>query len=590
MFEVPRCLSLRRPERATHRLFGRSAAFMHGCILRWIGALVAASLAIVPDAAGVAPPAEAPQFLEPRIVAALPRAGSNVVSIRVGDLRLYGIATVRVEGGETVCVFGPVVSPSEGELLAAVPPLWRDFPFARLALVPAQGSSGEVGGAALGHEASWRLADQGSLLASIPPGECAVGRVEPDLEEDGSRPTGTASYVGPEAMAASHERAVAGWRLTARLRAIESRLAETALSDGERGELDAVRAIAVREAQTWLDREIRLPPPYGLDVVAWFEEMDASQCLQRALGEVRGADRVAATMAEHARAIGAHGVARLVAERIPVGERSAASLCLHRCWITDASELTAVGTGEHAAQRRFVAELRSAIERDSDCGEKVVKEGGHLLDRLMGALPPGARFDDRIKTIVARELERLCEKDLGAKELHGLAMTIALKAYTAEWVKAVDRYAELKHRTDAWHDALRKALAELIESSAIATNHPVADVQAVIATALERLEIVLDDDTAYFAAFPPSADLQRGLLEYIRTHAADAALRSLEPSEASRRFAAHWATYRLLEALYDVTAVQALDAWGSTAYPKPFPFGPQSFRAWGVETRWSVGP
>ncbi|MBI1304116.1 MAG: hypothetical protein GC172_10055 [Phycisphaera sp.] len=546
------------------------------------------------DMAWAVPPDEAAPALGQCVAQELPRAVSKVVSTRCGELKLFGIATVRTEGDKTMCVFGPVVSPSEADLLGAVSPLWRSLPFARLVLASAEERSVEAPGAAIAQGRSWHLdeakAAEDALLASLAFGECVVGRAEADLESDGSNPTGFVSFVGFDAIAASHERAVAGWRLTVRLRVIESRSAETTLSDGERGELDAARAIAVREAQAWLAREIRLPPAYGLDVVAWFEEMDASQCLQCALGEARGADRVAATMAEHARAIGAHGVARLVAERIPVGERSAASLCLHRCWITDASELTAVGTGEHAAQRRFVAELRSAIERDSDCGEKVVKEGGHFLDRLLGALPPGARFDDRIKTIVARELERLCEKDLGAKELHGLAMTIALKAYTAEWVKAVDRYAELKYRTDAWHDALRKALAELIESSALSTNHPVADVQAVIAIALERLEIVLDDDTAYFAAFPPSTDLQRGLLEYIRTHAADAALRSLEPSEASRRFAAHWATYRLLEALYDVTAVQALDAWGSTAYPKPFPFGPQSFRAWGVETRWSVGP
>ena len=171
-------------------------------------------------------------------------------------------------------------------------------------------------------------------------------------------------------------------------------------------------------------------------------------------------------------------------------------------------------------------------------------------------------------------------------------MTIALKAYTAEWAEAVDRYPELKHRTDAWHDALRRTLAELIESAEFASIHPAAEIQLVTAIALERLEIVLDDDTAYFAAFPPSVGLQRGLLDYIRAQGGDGSPPQLEPSEASRRSAAHWATYRLLEALYDVTAVQALglDGQDAMAYPRPFSFGPRSFRAWGRETRWSVGP
>lgn len=574
----------------------RAAPSVRRCAVGLLCAFAAGVIGALPDTAGAVPPDEAPPALDQCVAQELPRAGSKVVSIRCGELKLYGVATVRTEGDETVCVFGPVVSPSEGDLLGSVSPLWRSLPFARLVLASGVERSVEAPGAAIVQGRSWHLdeakAAEDALLASLAFGECVVGRAEADLEEDGSKPTGFVSFVGFDAIAASHERAVAGWRLTARLRAIESRSAATTLSDGERGELDAARVNAVRDAQTWLAREIRLPPPYGLDVVAWFEEMDASQCLQRALGEVRGADRVAATMAAHARALGAQGIAQLVSQRVPAGERVAASLCLHRCWITDASELTAVATGEHASQRRFVAALRAAIEREPDCGEKVVKEAGHFLDRLLGTLPPGARFDDRIRAIAAGELERLCAAELSVAELHAVSMTIALKAYTAEWAEAVDRYPELKHRTDAWHDALRRTLAELIESAEFASIHPAAEIQLVTAIALERLEVVLDDDTAYFAAFPPSVGLQRGLLDYIRAQGRDGSPPQLEPSEASRRSAAHWATYRLLEALYDVTAVQALGLDGQDAmpYPRPFSFGPRSFQAWGRETRWSVGP
>jgi hypothetical protein len=171
---------------ASRPRFERAAQLVRRCAIGLLCAFAACVVGALPDTAGAVPPDEAPPALDQCVAQELPRAGSKVVSIRCGELKLYGVATVRTEGDKTVCVFGPVVSPSQGDLLAEVSPLWRSLPFARLVLASAEERSVEAPGAAIAQGRSWHLdeakAAEDALLASLAFGECVVGRAEADLE------------------------------------------------------------------------------------------------------------------------------------------------------------------------------------------------------------------------------------------------------------------------------------------------------------------------------------------------------------------------------------------------------------------------
>ena len=536
------------------------------------------------------PPQGAGQTLDSRIVEQLPRSGSAALSIRCGDLKFYGIATVRNEKGTKVCVFGPVVSPSEGERLAELPDQWRMFPFARIRLERAEAApGGGVLQTAAPHE-SWLIEVPESIVGLIASGDCTVGRYEPDLEADGTRPQGFSSYKGFDEIAAVHRRAVQGWGLAGRVRELRIAAAEASLDEETRRLLDAERSAVEGEAQAWLRGGVCLPPPYALGLVAWIEEMDARQYLHRSVGQVKAADRVVATIRGQAQGVGANGLLQLLAERVPPGQDGATSLCLHRCWVSDASEVNAIGTREHSAQKRFVAELRDTLSRDSDCGKAAVEVEGYWFDRLLGALPPGARFDDRIKTIATAELAAHCGADRSRPALRIVAMTVSLKVFTACWTEALESYPELKERLAAWHDTLRREIVAMLESPGYASALPPEDMQQVTLLALQRLESVFNDGIGYFTAFPPSEAMQQKVLARFREFAGSRGFAVSEPTNGIRTKIAHQVTNDLLECLYEVTALQATHREDPDAYPRPFEFGPKAFKLWGQEMNWSVGP
>jgi hypothetical protein len=524
----------------------------------------------------------------------LPSSGSRMISLRCGDLKLYGVATMRSENGTKVCMFGPIVAPSEGDQLAAVPASWRAFPFARLRLERAEASSGGADPVVqtVQHAAqdSWLIEVPEILSGLIVDGNCTVGRLEPDVASDGSRPQGTVSFTGFDQLASVHERAIDGWQLGSRIRRLKDALADESIGDEARRELEGARAAADRAARAWLRPGARLPPPYAFEVVAWIEEMDARQYLHRALGEVKAADRAVDTIRAHARAIGANGIVELLAERVPAGQGEATSLCLHRCWISDASEVVAISTRAFENQRRFVADLRSAISRESECGRDLVEVAGRSLDRLLGTLPPASRLDERIKGIAVSELADQCGADLDRSGLHGIAMTIALKVYTACWSEEIERYPELANRLAEWRDTLRQEILSVLESPAYASALPPEDMPQVAVLAIERLESAFNDGVGYFTAFPPSLDFQRQLLAQHRAFASNRAMTGRESSDANRRRVANQVTSDLLECLYEGTAMKAARREDLDAYPRPFEFGPKSFRVWGHRLRWSIGP
>lgn len=531
------------------------------------------------------PPAER-LALDACVAEGIPVSRTTAFHLRCGAFKLVGIATWRTENGKRVCALGPVEAGVEPEHLAEFPESWRLLPFSRL--VPAGDSTG---GARTDTAAEvWTVEPIALIRALLEEGDCVVSRFEADLEADGSRPTEFVSYVGVAEVAAVHARAVAGWELAARVRIARERAADESLSEQERADGANARSAVEREAEAWLGRGISTPSPYAHAAVAWVEELDARQSLLRARGEIAAADRMVSTMLRHVRAIGAQGVAQLIVDRVPAGSSGAASLCLHRCWVTDAAELYAVATREHAAQKRFVRELRESISSASSCGKEAVEVGGRSIDELMGALPPGSRFDARMKAIVEAELALLCDGQHDRTTLHVIAMTIALKAYSAAWSDAIKSYPELEHRAAAWHDALRREVASALESPPYSTALAAADMQAVLVLALARLEEVFNDGSSYFTAFPPSADLQAQLLRRFREASARRTLTGPEPAEASQAAIAHQVTSDLLEALYEGVALQALPNLGSDAYPRPFDFGPKSFRLWGRRLEWAIGP
>jgi hypothetical protein len=530
------------------------------------------------------------QTLESCIAEQLPNSGSQLFSIRCGSLKLYGIATVRNENGTKVCIFGPVVAPSEGEQLATLPDSWRTFPFAQIRLERIGSPDAGVEGGRAAPRDSWVVEVPRNLQVLIAQGDCTVGRYEADPEADGSRAQARVSYVQFDEIASVHRRALQGWELAARVRDLRVAAADESLDEDARRVLDAARTAAEDKARAWLRRGVCLPPPYALALIAWIEEMDARQYVHRALGEVKAADRVTATIRAHAQAIGANGLLQLLGERVPAEQDGATSLCLHRCWVSDASEVNAIGTREHSAQQRFVADLRSALSRESDCGKEVVEVAGRSLDRLLGTLPPSSRFDERIKGIAIAELSRFCGATLDQHMLHVTAMTIALKVYTASWSEEVKRYPELANRLAEWHETLRREVASTLESPAYASALPEEDMQVVLMLALERIESVMNDEIGYFTALPPSTALQQQLLERYREFAASRGISGRESTEANRRSVAYRVTSDLFECLYEGTALQAMRPGDPGGYPQPFEFAPKSFQLRGQRMSWSIGP
>lgn len=556
------------------------------------GALAAVLIATAPVAradAAEGSPQDTRQTLDRCIADRLPPSGSEMLSMRCGELKFCGVATVRIEHGTKTCLFGPIVSPSEGERLGALPEYWRSFPFARVRFERSEvASDGEIRDAAAS-DGSWVVEVPEWIVGLIAEGDCTVGRYDVDLEADGTRPPGFKTYTGFAEMASTHQRALEGWELAARVRSTRAASIAASADEAVRHALDEARVAAERASRAWLDRGTCLPPPYALLLIAWIEEMDARQYLYRALGEVKAADRVAESIYQHAQAIGANGLMQLVRERVPAAQDGPTSLCLHRCWVTDASEVRAVGTREYRMQKRFIADLRAAVSRESECGKQVVEAAGHWFDRLLGTLPPGSRFDPRLAAIVSDALGERCGKDRSERSLHAVAMTVSLKAYAACWSESIDRYPDISQRVEEWHETLRREIVAMLESPAWASALPPEDMPQVMVRALERLEGSLRDRDNYFMTFPPSPALQRQVIAEYRAFAGGRGFQGLDSSEANRGKVAARVTQDLLESLHEVTALNASKPGGADAYPRPFPFFPQSFKMWGQEMKWSVG-